>query len=161
MFYPATYSPYKNHDFLLSINEYAIKNNIDTSGIEIKLTLKEEEYDKYRAIKFVKNLGRLNAKHMNIEYQKTDVLLFLSSSICRNVNLLDLLLSDIILLTLACSNLLFSSSSVEILSSLGGEAIVDLVATFPITSRVHVFGFCLRFLFVFDMFRKSFVALIS
>lgn len=79
MFYPATYSPYKNHDFLLSINEYAIKNNIDTSGIEIKLTLKEEEFNKYRSIKFVKNLGRLNEKHMNLEYQKTDVLLFLSS----------------------------------------------------------------------------------
>ena len=79
MFYPATYSPYKNHDFLLNINEYAIKNNIDTSGLEIKLTLKDEEFERYKSIKFVKNLGRLNAKQMNIEYQKTDVLLFLSS----------------------------------------------------------------------------------
>ena len=66
------------------------------------------------------------------------ILLLLSSSICRNVNLLDLLLSDIILSTFACSVLLFLSRNVEILSLLRVGTIVDLVATFPIASRVRV-----------------------
>ena len=37
---------------------------------------------------------------------------------------------------------------------------INVVAIFPIAPRVCVFGICLTF-FVFDMFGKSFVALMS
>ena len=66
------------------------------------------------------------------------ILLLLSSSICRNVDLLHSLLSHIILSTFACFVLLFSSRNIEILSLLRVETIVDLVATFPIALRVRV-----------------------
>lgn len=79
LFYPATYSPYKNHDFLLKLNDYAIENNINISNIEIQLTLREEEFEKYKFINFVKNLGRLNTDEMNFRYEKADALLFMSS----------------------------------------------------------------------------------
>ena len=53
-----------------------------------------------------------------------------------------------ILLKLACSTLLFSSRSVDILSSLGSGDMIDVVATFPIASRVRVFGFDLSFFYI-------------
>jgi len=54
----------------LVTNYKNFNNNIDISGLEIKLTLKDDEFEKYKSIKFVRNLGRLNAHQMNIEYQK-------------------------------------------------------------------------------------------
>ena len=73
------------------------------------------------------------------------IFLLLSSSISRNVCLVDSLLSDISFVTLACSVLLFSSRRVEILSSLLIVTEVVVFIVFPIASRVLVFGFCLGF----------------
>ena len=88
--------------------------------------------------------------------------LLLSSSICRNVSFfLDLLLSDIILVTFACSVLLFLTRCVEIVSSFWFGAGVDVSIVFSIASRVRVFVFCLSFFCVLYMFGKSCVALIS
>jgi glycosyltransferase involved in cell wall biosynthesis len=53
--------------------------NIDISKFEIKLTLSDDEFEKFKSISFLKNLGRLNVDQMNLEYQQTDILLFLSN----------------------------------------------------------------------------------
>ena len=54
----------------------------------------------------------------NVSIMSIFILLLLSSSIYRNVSLLDLLLSYIILVTFAYSVLLFSTRRVKIVSSL-------------------------------------------
>ena len=99
LFYPATYSPYKNHDFLEKINSYAISKKRDLTGIEIKLTLNEAEFEKYQCISFVKNLGRLSPAQMNLEYQKTDALIFLSSLETYGLPLVEALTLELPILT--------------------------------------------------------------
>lgn len=79
LFYPAAVYAHKKHDFLLKFNSYCVKNNVDSSKFEIWLTLTEDEFEEFKEISFIKNLGRLNAKKMNLFYQKSDALLFLSS----------------------------------------------------------------------------------
>jgi hypothetical protein len=79
LFYPAAYYPHKKHNFLIKLNNFCRDNNIDFGHIEVWLTLDEKEFNPCETIKWVKNLGRLNSKEMNIYYQKADALLFLSS----------------------------------------------------------------------------------
>lgn len=79
LFYPAAFYPHKKHEFLLDVNFYCNESGVKLSDIEIWLTLSEEEFEPYKEIKFLKNLGRLNSKEMNLFYQKADALLFLSS----------------------------------------------------------------------------------
>lgn len=79
LFYPSAFYPHKKHDFLLKVNEYCIVNNINCNDFEIWLTLKDDEFEEFKSIKFLKNLGRLNAEEMNEFYKKADGLLFLSS----------------------------------------------------------------------------------
>lgn len=78
-FYPAAFYPHKKHDFLLKINNYCILNNIKFDNIEVWLTLFDDEFKSFESIKWIKNLGRLNANEMNTYYNKADALLFLSS----------------------------------------------------------------------------------
>ena len=79
LFYPAAFYPHKKHQFLIALDSYCKKNKIDTSNFEIRLTLTKEEFAPLKNIDFLKNLGRLNAKEMNICYKEVDALLFLSS----------------------------------------------------------------------------------
>ncbi|WP_165732992.1 glycosyltransferase [Polaribacter sp. 20A6] len=79
LFYPAAFYLHKKHNFLLKINNYIKENNIDVSSFEILLTLTKEEFAPLKGVKFLKNLGRLNAEEMNNYYRKVDALLFLSS----------------------------------------------------------------------------------
>lgn len=79
LFYPAAFYPHKKHDFLLKINEYCVFNKIDINRIEIWLTLNTQEFKPFEQIKWIKNLGSLNAEEMNLNYNKADALLFLSS----------------------------------------------------------------------------------
>ena len=83
-----------------------------------------------------------------------------SSNICKNVSLLDSLLLEMILVTLACYDLLFCSIRMEMLSTLVMEAMIGISTTFPITSRVRSFRF-FCFLLLFVMFGKSFVEFMS
>lgn len=80
LFYPSAFYPHKKHDFLIKINEFVKKNSVDTNFFKIYVTLKQEEFQVYQNIDFVKNLGRLNKIQMNKKYQEVDCLLFLSSA---------------------------------------------------------------------------------
>ena len=79
LFYPAACYPHKKHDFLLEIETYCKKNELETTNFEIWLTLTENEFTPLKDICFLKNLGRLDAQQMNDYYRKVDALLFLSS----------------------------------------------------------------------------------
>jgi len=79
LFYPVAYYPHKKHNFLFLIDNYLKENNIDFGNIDIWLTLSETDFESFKSIKFVKNLGILSDEEMNIYYNKADALLFLSS----------------------------------------------------------------------------------
>jgi len=79
LFYPAAFYAHKKHDFLLKINNYCESNNIEMNDVEVWLTLFDDEFKPFESIKWLRNLGRLNAEEMNYFYKKADALLFLSS----------------------------------------------------------------------------------
>jgi glycosyltransferase involved in cell wall biosynthesis len=78
-FYPSAFYPHKMHKFLLSFDNYLLNNKIVIDNIEIYLTLTEKEFDPYKKIKYLKNIGNLSSSEMNNYYGKVDALLFLSS----------------------------------------------------------------------------------
>jgi len=79
LFYPAACYPHKKHEFLGALDEYIKQNNIDFSDIEIWVTLSDIDFENFKSITFLKNLGKLSSDQMNLFYKKTDALLFLSS----------------------------------------------------------------------------------
>ena len=89
------------------------------------------------------------------------ILLLLSSSICRNVCLLDSLFSDVFFVTFACSVLLFSIISVGILSSLLFDTAGVVLVVFTIASRLRVGDVYLGFFCVFGILGTSLVASMS
>ena len=79
LFYPAAFYPHKRHDFLKKLNDYCDSKKINSSEFEIWVTLSQEEFQPYKNISFLKNLGRLDSKGMKRYYESSDALLFLSS----------------------------------------------------------------------------------
>jgi glycosyltransferase involved in cell wall biosynthesis len=79
LFYPAAFYPHKKHEFLIDFSVYCENNDVDVSRFEIWLTLSDKEYEPFKDVVFVRNLGRLNSDQMNRCYEKVDSLLFLSS----------------------------------------------------------------------------------
>lgn len=94
LFYPSAFYPHKKHEFLLKINEYCSKKNIQ-NDFEIWLTLNDEEFEPFKHIKFLKNLGRLSTREMNEYYKKTDALLFISSMESYGLPLIESLTIDL------------------------------------------------------------------
>lgn len=90
-FYPAAFYPHKKHVFLLGLDIFLKNNKIDHKNFEIWVTLKDEEFEAFKKIKFLKNLGRLNTDEMNSYYSKCDSLLFLSSMESYGLPLLEAL----------------------------------------------------------------------
>lgn len=79
LFYPSAFYPHKKHDFLIKVNQYCLEEKLNCEDFEIWVTLKDEEFEQFKNIKFVKNLGRLNSEQMNNYYEKANALLFISS----------------------------------------------------------------------------------
>lgn len=79
LFYPAAFYPHKKHQFLNLIDGYLKNKGLEDSDFEIWLTLKDEDFLKFKHVKFLKNLGRLTPEEMNKTYSEVDALLFLSS----------------------------------------------------------------------------------
>jgi hypothetical protein len=79
-FYPAAGYPHKNHQFLLSLNNYYKRNYYKDIDFEIWLTLSDEEYIPFRDIPYLKNLGVMDYEEVLNNYNKCDALLFLSHS---------------------------------------------------------------------------------
>ncbi|MEC5166459.1 hypothetical protein RCH18_002199 [Flavobacterium sp. PL11] len=79
LFYPAAFYPHKKHDFLLKVNTYCLKNKINCNDFEIWVTLSDSEFEEFKSIKFLKNLGKLNSDQMNEYYKRATALLFFSS----------------------------------------------------------------------------------
>lgn len=94
LFYPSAFYPHKKHEFLLKINEFCSKKNIQID-FEIWLTLNDEEFEPFKHISFLKNLGRLNTREMNEYYKKTDALLFISSMESYGLPLIESLTIDL------------------------------------------------------------------
>ena len=79
LFYPAMYYPHKKHNFLIDVEAYCRKHNYNLNNYEIWLTLDDEDFNQFKKIKYVKNLGILNQDEMHHYYMKANALLFLSS----------------------------------------------------------------------------------
>lgn len=94
LFYPSAFYPHKKHDFLLRINEYCLEKNIH-NDFEIWLTLREEEFEPFKHITFLKNLGRLTTTEMNDYYKKADALVFISSMESYGLPLIESLVIDL------------------------------------------------------------------
>lgn len=86
LFYPAASYPHKKHHFLSLIDRYFKNKKIKDLDFEVWLTLKEEEYSRYKDIEFIKNLGRLNSQEMNNTYREVDALLFLALTSLINLS---------------------------------------------------------------------------
>ncbi|MFL9831938.1 glycosyltransferase [Flavobacterium sp. ST-87] len=95
LFYPSAFYPHKKHEFLLKINEYLCKENIQDYDFEIWLTLKEEEFQSFKHVGFLKNLGQLSTSEMNDYYKKADALLFISSMESYGLPLIESLTIDL------------------------------------------------------------------
>lgn len=79
LFYPAAFYPHKKHVFLKTLNDYLLQNKVAFSDVEIWLTLSDSDFEEFKAIPFLKNLGNLSSDGMNLFYKKANALLFLSS----------------------------------------------------------------------------------
>ncbi|SNR74633.1 Glycosyltransferase involved in cell wall bisynthesis [Lutibacter agarilyticus] len=99
LFYPAAFYTHKKHDFLLKINDYCESNNIELNDVEVWLTLFDEEFKPFESIKWIKNLGRLNAEEMNTYYNKADALLFLSCAESYGLPLIEAITLNLPVLT--------------------------------------------------------------
>lgn len=75
LFYPSAGYPHKNHRFLLDLVDDISRFETD---LQINLTLTESEFEPYKNISWITNLGRLNSEEMIDAYQNQDGLLFLS-----------------------------------------------------------------------------------
>jgi glycosyltransferase involved in cell wall biosynthesis len=75
LFYPSAGYPHKNHRFLLNLVNIIPEFELE---VQVSLTLTDKEYEPFKQIPWIVNLGRLNSKEMITEYQKHDGLLFLS-----------------------------------------------------------------------------------
>ncbi|MEY3500358.1 MAG: hypothetical protein RL308_2027 [Bacteroidota bacterium] len=101
LFYPSAFYPHKKHDFLIKINEYCLEKKIHCKDFEIWVTLKDEEFEQFKNIKFVKNLGRLSAEQMNVYYQKANALLFISSMESYGLPLIESLTINLPIITVS------------------------------------------------------------
>lgn len=99
LIYPAASYPHKKHDFLISLHAYLQKNNINFGKVEILVTLKEVDFEMFKAIPFVKNLGVLSQDEMNFQYKNVQGLLFLSSMESYGLPLIEAVTLDLPVLT--------------------------------------------------------------
>lgn len=79
LFYPAAFYPHKKHQFIHELYVYCYKQNINFSDFEIWFTLSKDDFEQFKEIPFLKNLGKLDTEQMIDKYKKADALLFLSS----------------------------------------------------------------------------------
>lgn len=97
LFYPSAHYPHKNHQFLLKIAK--IFNNKSPDFV-LYLTLSELEFEKYRPLPFLKNLGRLTPREMNEFYTKCDALVFLSKAESFGLPLIEAMAFELPILTI-------------------------------------------------------------
>ena len=76
---------------------------LNVCNVEILLTLSDKEFDSFRSIKYLKNLGNLSSSEMNNYYKKVDALLFLSSIESYGLPLIEAMASNLPILTVDLS----------------------------------------------------------
>jgi hypothetical protein len=99
LFYPSAFYPHKKHEFLNSLNDYLNQNNINFQDIEVWVTLSDFDFENFKSIPFVKNLGILSSNQMNHFYKKTNALLFLSSAESYGLPLIEAVTLNLPILT--------------------------------------------------------------
>ena len=99
LFYPAAFYPHKKHEFLGSLHNYLKVNEVDFSNVEIWITLSDQDFELFKSIPFLKNLGNLSSNQMNFFYKKANALLFLSSMESYGLPLIEALTLNLPILT--------------------------------------------------------------
>ncbi|MDB4612153.1 hypothetical protein OAH47_02520 [Flavobacteriaceae bacterium] len=74
LIYPASYYKHKNHDFLNELSEV-----YKTLKFEVWVTLKNDDFNKYAQLPYVKNLGILNHNEVIKKYKKSNGLVNFSN----------------------------------------------------------------------------------
>jgi hypothetical protein len=72
LIYPASFYPHKNHDFLYRLEKH-------TNNYEIWVTLEDKDFQKFKHLKFVKNLGLLSHKEVISKYKEANALVNFSN----------------------------------------------------------------------------------
>ncbi len=72
LIYPASFYPHKNHDFLYKLEKH-------TNNFEIWVTLEDKDFQRYKHLKFVKNLGLLSHKEVISKYKEANALVNFSN----------------------------------------------------------------------------------
>lgn len=93
--YPASYYKHKNHDFLFSLDK--VYNKIK---FEIWVTLKNEDFKKFEALPFVKNLGLLSHNQVIEKYKMSNGLVNFSNLESFCLPLVEAIYLDIPILTI-------------------------------------------------------------
>ena len=72
LIYPASFYPHKNHDFLFEIENFKV-------NFEIWVTLDSNSFERYKYLKFVKNLGILTHNEIIEKYKEVNALVNFSN----------------------------------------------------------------------------------